>query len=364
MNEKLETTPESQTAHLDAINKATLTPLMRSALNSATAEVTKWGYEQLHTGAGWGTAVYRFSGEARDGDRDVPWLLILKGLRPEGGSPDPSAWSYYKREADAYRSGWLANLPGDVVAPRCYGIVDDPDGTSWLWLEHIIDDIGAEWPVEHYGIAARHPGQFNGAYLVDGTLPSWAWLTSGLVRGVAARGSPEMAPHQGVLAPHLVQRWLPGEASGRLFRIFEDLEQFVDALERVPPTLCHCDAFRRNVFARARAGGGYKTALVDWEWAGRGPVGFDLIPLVHGSVIFFEADVGQVRALEAIAYQGYLEGLRDASWRGDPRQVRLGYTAGSVRYRGQIWRGFMDFQDGSPDYSQLFGHTTEECCDC
>ena len=32
-------------------------------------------------------------------------------------------------------------------------------------------------------------------------------------------------------------------------------------------------------------------------------------------------------------FAGYLEGLDDAGWRGDPRQVRLGYTAaGCLRY--------------------------------
>jgi hypothetical protein len=36
--------------------------------------------------------------------------------------------------------------------------------------------------------------------------------------------------------------------------------------------------------------------------------------------------------LEHVVFEGYLEGLRDAGWKGDPRQIRLGYTASSIRY--------------------------------
>jgi hypothetical protein len=39
-----------------------------------------------------------------------------------------------------------------------------------------------------------------------------------------------------------------------------------------------------------------------------------------------------MQELEEIAFDGYLKGLRDVGWQGDPQQVRLGYTAASVRY--------------------------------
>ena len=31
-------------------------------------------------------------------------------------------------------------------------------------------------------------------------------------------------------------------------------------------------------------------------------------------------------------FEGYLEGLCDSGWQGNPREVRLGYTAGAMRY--------------------------------
>jgi hypothetical protein len=51
-----------------------------------------------------------------------------------------------------------------------------------MWLEEVLEQIGQQWPLEQYGVVARHLGQFNGAYLVDGLLPNWPWLSLGWLR--------------------------------------------------------------------------------------------------------------------------------------------------------------------------------------
>jgi len=119
-------------ARLSAIDQTTLTPLVRNALGSERIEVINWDYKQLHGGLSLGTAIYRFSGQGRDQHLTMPWSLILKILWPEGGSTEISAWNYYKREADAYQSGWLDRPMGGLAAPQCYGVVEYPDGACWL----------------------------------------------------------------------------------------------------------------------------------------------------------------------------------------------------------------------------------------
>jgi hypothetical protein len=240
---------------------------------------------------------------------------------------------YYRREADAYQSGWLDGSPGGLAAPRSFGVVEHPDGTCWIWLEDATDEIGSHWPLEQYGVVACHAGQLNGAYLVGRRLPSWPWLSSGWLRGYIALSAPAMPLIRNSLDHPLVCRWLPGDASDRLFRLWEDRDLFLNALDCLPQTLCHLDLSRRNLFARNTADGDYQTVAVDWAYAGRGAIGEELVPLVLGSVAFFEVDLAQAQALEEIVYEGYLEGLHQAGWRGDPRQVRLGYAAASLRYR-------------------------------
>jgi hypothetical protein len=359
MDEKLET----QAAQLAEIDQATLTPLVRSALSRETVEVVNWEFEQLHGGIGAGTAVYRFSGQGRDQHQTIPWSLILKMLRPEGGSADVSAWDYYKREADAYQSGWLDNLPGGLAAPRCFGFVEHPDGTCWIWLEDVTEEIGWHWPLEHYGVVARHAGQFNGAYLTGQPLPDWPWLSSGWLRGYIAESAPAMPLIRDSLDHPLVCHWLPGDASDRLFRLWEEHDLFLDALDRLPRTLCHLDLFRRNLFARKTDEGDDQTVVIDWAFAGRGAIGEELTPLVLASVAFNEVDFAQAQALEDIVYEGYLEGLRDAGWQGDPRQVRLGYAAASLRFRcGELERvmGLILDESQHPWAEQAFGRPMEQ----
>ena len=330
MSEELET----PAAQLAAIDQGTLAPLVRSALDCDTVEVMDWDYEQVHGGAGTANVIYRFTGQGRDREQKISWSLILKTAYPEGDNTHISAWNYYKREAGAYQSGWLDDLPGGLAAPRCFGVIEHPDRTCWIWLEDVTDEIGSQWPLEYYGVAARHLGQFNGAYLVDRPLPSWPWLCSGWLRHNIETSAPALPLLRDSLDHPLVRRAWPGDASDRYFRLWEERGVYLDALDRLPQTLCHLDIFRRNLFARRTAGGDHQTVAIDWAFAGRGALGEELVALILGSVLLYEVGLDKAQALEEIVFEGYLEGLRDVGWRGDPRQVRLGYAAAaSLRYQ-------------------------------
>jgi hypothetical protein len=258
----------------------------------------------------------------------------------------------------------LDDLPGGLTAPRNFGVVEHPDGMCWIWLEDITDEIGSHWPLEHYSVVARHAGQFNGAYLVDRPLPSWPWLSSNWLRKDIARSAPAMPLIRNSLKHPLVRRWLPGDASDRLFRLWEERDLFLDTLACLPQTLCHLDLFRRNLFARKTTDSNeYQTVAVDWAYTGWGAIGEEIVPLVLASFALFEVDQTQIQALEDIVCEGYLEGLRDAGWRGDPRQVRLGYTAASLRYRlGELERAMaMILDEGQHVFvEQAFGCPLEE----
>ncbi len=317
---------------LDDLDAAKLTPIVQQILNSQTATLIQWRYEQLSGGVGRGTAVYRVSGQAQDGSQTLSWSLILKTLNPVPGEYGPSHWFYWKREAEAYRSGWLENLPGGVAAPHCYGVEEQPDGSYWLWLEEVEDDIGRKWPLEHYGVVARHLGQFNGAYLTGESMPTYPWLSRDGIRKHVESSAWAIKQLQAVQDNPLVQRWLPGDDAQQLLHLWEERDFFLNALDRLPQTICQFDAFRRNLFARHTPDGGSETVIIDWSYTGHGPLGAELVPLVWGTLVFFEVDLTEMPHLEQIAVEGFTEGLRDVGWRGDPQLVRLGYAAGILRY--------------------------------
>jgi hypothetical protein len=98
-------------------------------------------------------------------------------------------------------------------------------------------------------------------------------------------------------------------------------------LERLPRSLCHHDAFRRNLFARQGQDGRAETVAIDWDKLGTGWIGKEIVALFATSLIFFEIDLDRIAELDALIFNGYLDGLRDAGWRGDPRWARFGYAA-------------------------------------
>jgi hypothetical protein len=172
---------------LAGVDAARLAPLVEKVLQRQGVGLQTWSYEALDGGFGRFAGVlgiYRFQGTATvDGGAQgevLPWSLVLKvqGCIPGSeASPDPSAWNYWKREALAYRSGLLAELPRGIAAPRCLGHEEPAGDEAWLWLEFVAEESERVWPIEQFAAAARDLGRFNGAYLAGRPLPQQPWLT-------------------------------------------------------------------------------------------------------------------------------------------------------------------------------------------
>lgn len=324
--------PDPEAQRLAAVDRAILTPLVRQALDREQAEVIDWAYEPIYGGVGVGGSIYRFSGTARDGEEELPWSLILKTLHAIPQRRSPSAFNYWRREPEAYLSGLLYELPGRVAAPRCYGVVECAEDTCWLWLEEVKDRFGA-WPIEQYGAVARQLGQLNGAYLAGRPLPEASWLSQKWMRSYVEPAAPMFERLRSSLDHPLIRRLLPGDAADGLLACWESRERYLSALERLPRTFCHLDAFRRNLFARQGPDGREETVAVDWSYTGIASIGEELVPLVGATLSFFEVGPDRAQELDQIVFDGYVQGLRDAGWEGDPRLARLGYLAGlQIRY--------------------------------
>lgn len=249
------------------------------------------------------------------------WSIILKVLYARRGE-NPSDSHYWKREAEVYQSGLLDNLPDQLAAARCWGVMDYPDEACWLWLEDVQDKYPGRWPSEIHIRAAHHLGQFSSLYLKLYSLPHFDWLSRDWVRRDVNRFGSQ-ALHLDDLRQHpLVHHWLPEAVMMNLRRLWREREQFLTALDGLPQTLCHYDAFRRNLFARSE-----QTVIVDWSFVGVGPLGAELVAPFWVNAIFEEIDHAHLKSLSAALFDSYVAGLRDAGWQGDLQQVRLGYCA-------------------------------------
>jgi len=115
---------------------------------------------------------------------------------------------------------------------------------------------------------------------------------------------------------------------GGIGELWAKRQELLDALDCLPRTLCHNDAFRRNLAWR-----GEQLVGLDWAFLGPGPIGAELSAFVSATVAFAEVDPVERSAFEEAAVSGYLTGLREVGWQGVVDDVWLGYAATSaLRY--------------------------------
>ncbi len=294
-------------------------------------------------------ALLRLNGTADVRDTTVPWSVVVKILRPPPGLPpatststtapaaygtQPSTWD---REARTYRSGLLSHLPGGLTAPRLLHIDrSSSEQDIWLWLEYVHDSFDGHWPLSQYAIAARHLGRFNGAYLTTRPLPTHRWLNRHWAESHSEPHRLPIARHEiaALLTRPDVRAAIAKPLAIRILQLLDDQPRFIDALSRLPQTLCHHDASSANLFARRRDAGRsdddpdtWDTVAIDWEEIGPGPVGAEIATLVFGSMRLGDFPATHANELAHSALEAYERGLRDAGWRGDSATVRCGFNA-------------------------------------
>ncbi|MCB1045479.1 MAG: phosphotransferase, partial [Acidobacteria bacterium] len=316
---------QSENTLLETINETVLQPLVQQVLANPSVEIVKWNYEKLHGAGGGlgGTVIYRFSGLGQVQDKLIPWSLVLKILQAR--ADESSSSHYWKREAEAYRSGWLNTLSGGLVTPRCYAIDDHPDFIR-IWLEDVQDSFGSAWTLSHYGLVARHLGQFNGQYLAQEVIPTFSWFSSQWIRQDLATAAPSFEKMRSLLDHPIIRRFFPPPLGEKALRLWAEKERFLMVLEGLPQTVCHFDAFRRNLFGRSNADGKTQIVAIDWSYVGSGPPGAEIVALVWVTLFFRDVEASQARDLAGVVFANYLDGLRDSGWQGDPRQVRFAFT--------------------------------------
>jgi hypothetical protein len=221
-------------------------------------------------------------------------------------------------------------LPGRLFAARSYRVDEYPDEACWIWQEDIQDAVVASWQLDNYELVARHLGQFNGAYLVEQPIPVQPWLGTGWLRRIAEAAEQFLPQIHTMLNHPLLRPAFPADADAQFSKLWGERERFLRTLDRLPQTFAHQDPVRRNLFLRRDADGAYETVAIDWAFVGPAAIGMDIaVPFVI-NLAFMELDIAVARDFDNHLYQGYLDGLHDAGWDGDARQVRLGFAAAAA----------------------------------
>jgi hypothetical protein len=240
-------------------------------------------------------------------------------------------WNYWKREFLAYSSGMLDELPG-IAAPKRFSAGEE-DQLAYLVLEDVPEAAEARWPTDRYVLAARHLGRFNGAYLADRPIPDAQFLTRTYLRSWTtwlpwrdSVRSPSSWSHP------IVAEAIPAPPLEQLERLHSKVPFLFDRLEDLPQTLSHLDAWRANLIGARSTSGEDRTVAIDWSFVGMAPAGQEVAILVGGSHIWLDAEPDELGTMSEKSFAAYVEGLRDAGWRGDERVVRFAYAASAALY--------------------------------
>src|SRR5262245_59533146 len=169
-------------APLPVLEQHDLLAAVRHARVAPIVRVLDWQVSPLSGGSEASSSVYHVTGHAWANDQQLCWDVVLKVIRPTVDRLDTEHWNYWKREAYAYRSGWLRWDAAGLAAPRCYDISERADGSTWLWLEALRDAVSRPWPITTYELVARQLGIFNGGHLAHSSHPNEGWVSQDWLR--------------------------------------------------------------------------------------------------------------------------------------------------------------------------------------
>lgn len=265
----------------------------------------------------------------RDGDRSV--ILKVLTRRKDGhddwpASDDPRHWNYWRREAHVYGDGLPELWKGSgLAAPRLLDLVEREDGDLALWFEDVAGEPGASWDVGRHALLGRQLGR---AQATAGPVDR-PWLSRSFLRDyVESKRVPyELLDDDAAWRHPLVAEHFPPGLRAEAVRLHRDREWFLDLLGSLPRAFCHLDLWPNNLVAR-----GEETVLFDWAFAGDGALGEDVGNHVPDSVFDLFLPAARLPELDRAVYGGYVEGLREAGWRGDERLVRQAVCASAVKY--------------------------------
>lgn len=352
---------------LKAIDQTILTDIVCKDQGCSDLEIVDWKVEPLShqkviTTTG---GLFRFSGLARNKQEQLPWTVILKCINnPKPRKQEPGGWSYWRREAEVFKSEFLGQLPSGVRAPLFYGAIEKDDGV-WLWLEYILEATGRKWSLSDFQRTAKQLGYFQGGFL-SGNLPvDWPWLSQSFFRNIWTDNenwSNIMNPEVEWSAWNLpiVQQRFDTQQKGRILQLLADRQYFFAANDKLPQVLCHNDAHRRNfIWTQSKQTGEAELVGIDWALTGSGALGNDLGELIGTSIYWFEYDPYQAEALEEAVFEGYLAGIAARNLEVDKRLIRLGYLISLSFWMGAMipgWIKILMSPDSKADVQAMFGY--------
>jgi Phosphotransferase enzyme family len=213
----------------------------------------------------------------------------------------------WRLEAEVYTAGTAELMPPELRLPRLFGAVEHPDDRITLWLEDV-DPVDEPWSAADLARAATGLGRLTvrRSEQVLRTLPAGAFLPY-MVENALHQWALPVLRDDDVWAHRAFAQ--PSVAALRedLLALADDVDTLLDSLSGVPWPNTHGDPTPMNMLRPRSAPEEF--VLIDWGTASRGPVGWDVVPLVFGPAENGSAPPDDLAERLAIAVPAFEAGL-------------------------------------------------------
>lgn len=297
------------------VNIEMLHACVSKILDTHNFYVKNWKIEELSTRTVNFTTegIYRLSGVSIVTEEEVPWSLVVKVIQPESEEKDDTQHhNYWKREALVYQSGLLSDLPTVIRTPKCYAVEKVSENTIWICLEELKEDNSGKWTESQFTTVAKNIGIFHGGYLVEKPVPMHEWICQNWL-GSWIDGCKKYATNPEDFLPFVK------EEVEDIWRAYQQLNQnlvkHLALLKKLPQVLSHQDLSQQNMYINPN---GENFTLIDWQYLSISSVGEELGKLFGVALSQDDIPIDLAEEYMELLFSHYVEGLREAGWRGDP----------------------------------------------
>ena len=274
------------------------------------------------------------SGRAATADGSAPFRFFVKQVQswehsplfesvPEEYREIAVAGVPWKTEAEVYRSDLADRLPDGLTVPRALGVIDLDATSSSIWLEEV-PVRPATWDRSRYERAAYLLGRFSGsatlAPLAGLREVEWSMNTYAtgrlLVQVVPILMSDEVWQHPLCAA-------FDEDLRTRLRAAGAASVALAAEADALPTLLSHGDACPNNLLAAEQDD---DLVMIDFNFWGRAPVGFDLSQLLVGDVQIGRRGADDLAEVDEAIVAAYVAGLRAEGCEIPEEQVRRSHA--------------------------------------
>lgn len=230
----------------------------------------------------------------------------------------------WRLEAEVYTGDTAGRMPPGLRLPELCGVLDRADDRIQLWLEDV-EPVDVPWSAADLARAATALGRLTvrRADQVLASQPPRSFLEHMVQNAVRAFAVPQLTGEDLWAHPAFAQPEVLG-LRGELRTLAGRIDELLASLTAVPWVNTHGDPTPMNLL-RPRADPD-TFVLIDWGTATRGPVGWDVVPLVFGPAENGSAAPDDLAQRLAIAVPAYAAGLAAEGMR-----VPTGALAAAVR---------------------------------